>query len=647
MARALRGNSPSAIIARGKRKAMSDTKPAQAGGGAAPRQGKGLRVADISFDEQVEIIGQINEAMERNRIQIRPDTFVYTAKRRGSPIPILINLLALVTLAVGAFVLFRYFQREEQSLIKPPAAVVSAEGLVLETFRRESEKQLGEKDQEISAIRRRLEELRREAAGARLESEAQVRRREVELKAELARQLEAERRRLQESGAANVEEQIRALERRLQGENQRSLEQFRAQASQELAAKEQEIAEREARYRQELQKFQQERSALEQQLREQVTELEARRRQETGALESERSRTAQELASLQETRRKEQAALDQLAGSYTRVASAMRSRQYDAALGELAALEGFLGQEAIVALPAVQGRLGVERFVISSLRALIDRERTPAAGAGAEGARAQALLAAVAAAAAEADRLARAGDSAGAQRYYQSAVDQIPETRQSSAWLVDQARKAAELASESSSEATRRLRAELDQARVSLRQQTHEASRLKAALDRSQSQIDQQAEELARLKAAAGEQNRELSALADSARRQAARAEQAGTLQSRYAGAAAPAGQAAVPQARVLELVDTKIKLREVVSSEPVKSQYPSLARDLEDYFEVYGNSQTRVGQEEALRDANAVLDSLLGRGAAPNAASLKGRYYAPAADPFGRYLEKLVELLR
>jgi hypothetical protein len=643
------------IIARGKNRiTMSDE--TQAGGEQTPPRrpapsGRAPKVADISFDEQVQIIGQINQVLARNRIQIQPDTFAYAAKRRGILVPVLINLGALAVLAAGAYLLFYSFNREEQALVRPATAVLSAEAKLLQTFKRESEQQLAEKDQEISAARTRLDDLRREAERARLDSEAQIRQREVELKAELARQLEAERRRLQESGlaGANVEEQLRALERRLQGENQRRLEEFRSEAAAELAGKEQEITEREARYREDLQKFQQDRTALEQQLRQRETELEARRQSETAALESERSRTAEELANLRETRQREQAALDQIAGSYARIGSAMRSRQYDTALSELTALEGFLGQEAIVALPAVQSRLGVERFVISSLRALVDKERAPAAGAGAEATRAQALLASVAAAAAEADRLARAGDGAGAQKYYQSAIAQIPEVKESHAYLLEQSRRELELAGESSSETARRLRSELDQARSNLRQQTQEASRLKATLDRAEALISQQSDELSRLKAAVAQQTQQIAAFQEAARRQEARGQQAGTLRSRYAAAAGPAGSGstAVSQAKILALVDTKIKLREVVGSEPVKSRHPELARELEDYFAVYGDTQLRQGQEEALKDAIAVLDGLLAPGGSLNLPAGAGRYQTASGDLFGLYLRKLAELLR
>ena len=94
-----------------------------------------IRAGDISFEEQVEIIGEINEVLEKNRIEIKPDTFAFTPKKQGSLIPLLINGGALVILAVAAFFLLAFFNREEQSLIRESATVLSAEGKLIQALR--------------------------------------------------------------------------------------------------------------------------------------------------------------------------------------------------------------------------------------------------------------------------------------------------------------------------------------------------------------------------------------------------------------------------------------------------------------------------------------------------------------------------------
>jgi hypothetical protein len=92
--------------------------------------------------------------------------------------------------------------------------------------------------------------------------------------------------------------------------------------------------------------------------------------------------------------------------------------------------------------------------------------------------------------------------------------------------------------------------------------------------------------------------------------------------------------------------VDTKLQVREVLSSEPVKSQYPELYDAMEDYFETYGKVQLQSGQEVALQDANAVLDDLLGSGSADLSAMKKSYAASADGDPFARFLQKLEALL-
>jgi hypothetical protein len=65
----------------------------------------------------------------------------------------------------------------------------------------------------------------------------------------------------------------------------------------------------------------------------------------------------------------------------------------------------------------------------------------------------------------------------------------------------------------------------------------------------------------------------------------------------------------------------------------------------MEDYFDTYGKVQLQSGQEEALKDANAVLDDLLG-GRSADLTAMKNSYAAAQGDPFAQFLQKLEALL-
>ena len=537
-----------------------------------------IRSADISFEEQIEIIGEINEVLEKNRIEIKPDTFLFTPKKRGSLIPLLINGGALVILAVGAFLLLAFFNREERSLIRESATVLTAEGKLIEALREESEQQLGEKDQQISEIQASLEDLRNQAETAKQETEAKIREQEDQLRAELVAQLDAERQKLRGEGltTAAIDNQLLSLEERLTVENESRLATFRSQSEAELVEKESEIAALEEQYRQSLLQFRQERSALQQQYSQREAELQAQLERQVEEAESAQAEVADQLAELREQRRREQLVFDQILSSYGRVEDALGSGLYDTALRDLGNLESYLSQPSIASLPAIRDHIPRERFLIASLRNLIEERRVP-----------------------------------------------TPEA----------------VPGQDSSAALGRLQAELDRTRASLSQQTRELNQAKAT-------IDQRTRELSQARSTISRQSRQISGYEASQREIAALRQEVSTLRRRYNSLSSSGASARVSQAKVLDLVDTKLQVREVLSSEPIRTQYPELYDAMEDYFDTYGKVQLQSGQEEALKDANAVLDDLLGSGSA-DLSSMKKSYAAAEGDPFARFLQKLEALLK
>ena len=82
-----------------------------------------------------------------------------------------------------------------------------------------------------------------------------------------------------------------------------------------------------------------------------------------------------------------------------------------------------------------------------------------------------------------------------------------------------------------------------------------------------------------------------------------------------------------------------------MLSSDPVKSEHPELYGSMEEYFDTYGAVQAQAGKEQALADALAVVDDLLGAGAA-DLASIKHGYATAEGDAFAELLQKLQALL-
>ena len=558
----------------------------------------------ISFDEQVEIMGQINDVVRRNRIQIDKDTFSFSPSKRGTSAPILVNVAALaVTLLAAALILF-FFNRSERTLVTRSTLVLSAEGKLLEAFKRQSAEQLGAKEQQITEIQARLERLARERDKLKLDSEAQIRKREAELKASLQKQLAEQRQKLEKEGmqSAAIERELKSLESRLSETNQRQLDSFRRQSEEQLAAKDAALAQMSRQYTASLETSRQERTALEERLRSREAELQAQLREQTAAAESERTAVAGQMAQLQGERQKEQLVFDQLLSGYEKVRSDWGKGLYDKALEDLDAVQELLSRESVLSLPAVRGRLPVERFTIDTLRRLIAVERTASQSAQAAApSEAEALLATLSQTVAEAERKEHAGATGEALKLYEAALMKIPEIRKSYAALAEASGNEAE-------RERRKLQEELRGARDSLNRQSQEVARYQAE-----------------------------------AKRRAGLEAQLRALRERYAQAA-KAGSAAT-QAQVLALLETKLRVRQVLSAEPIKSQHPGLYEQLEQYLDAFGREQRQEGQGAVLSDAMTVLDSLKGGRADPR--RFKGDYSGALSELFARFLEKLQGLLQ
>ncbi|MCK5202093.1 MAG: hypothetical protein KAR21_27260, partial [Spirochaetales bacterium] len=64
-------------------------------------------------------------------------------------------------------------------------------------------------------------------------------------------------------------------------------------------------------------------------------------------------------------------------------------------------------------------------------------------------------------------------------------------------------------------------------------------------------------------------------------------------------------------QEQILDLLATKVLLKQVLSTEPVKSQYPELLDQIELYFDIFGDTQKKEGRTAILNEINNILESM------------------------------------
>ncbi len=499
--------------------------------------------SDITLEEQVEIIAEIDGVVEKTRTRIDRQTFAFRPQRNGALVPLVVNVAAVAAVVVGVAVLLLFFNRQERTLTSPAVAVLSAESRLIAAVRQESEQQLAQKDQEIGQIQDRLSQLRRQQEELRSQTADQLRQREEQMRRELEQRLDSERRRLEQQGLSeqSVSERLGQLEEQLQAANAQQLAAYRQEAEQALADKQAELDALRQAQQSSLQSAQEERARL----------------------EADRSRIAAQFDTLQEQRREEQRAFDQILAFYAAVDRALGASEHDRALESLDALERFLDQPGIASLPAVQRRLPAERFVMRTVRRLVAAESAPAPAAAPP-----------------------AETTTG------------PQTAELQGEIAD-------------------LRGRLEQ----------EQSRARSL----QEQLDRQQRTLSRQEALLAEQRQ--------------RSQQVTGIRSAYAAAAAGLHGEGPTQEELLSLLETKVLVRQIVSSDSVRRQHPALYESLEQFFTISAEEQWRQGQEDALQDVNAVLEAVLADNGL-DAGELAQRY-AGSSDQFTRFLAGLQRLLR
>ncbi len=193
-------------------------KPADTAGtsaGAADTASSAASFADDLLHEEVQvspelrarILRRIDQVMAEGRRPAAAGELAIRPRKKGILYPILINAAAAAVVVLGALSLASVFRGEQAASSLASAGFQSAEGRLLEVFRRQSESRLREEQAQALEAQDRL-------AAAESSLQQRLRERETALRSAMDAELQAERERLTARGlaVAEVERRLRALE---------------------------------------------------------------------------------------------------------------------------------------------------------------------------------------------------------------------------------------------------------------------------------------------------------------------------------------------------------------------------------------------------------------------------------------------------
>ena len=345
----------------------------------------------------------------------------------------LVNLAALITLVGGLTGLYFFFQRGETQLARSQTGVITAEGKLIETFKKESEARLLEKNQQIDQIQGRLQEIDKQRQDLQANMDAKVRQREDQLKASMAAELAAEKVRLQKQGLSeqDIANRLSAMEAQKNADSQRQLAAFRAQAETDRQKSDENLRSLQAEFNANLATANAERQQVLEDSKKREADLQAQLEQKTKEAASAQASSQQALAALQSRKQQEDLVAGQLVGLYSVVKADISAKDFSKAITGLQAIRDYVNSASVAAFPSMQQRRDVDLFLVDSLTSYVQGQLSPASADTSSLIAASGQISEVRTAVAQADAQAQAGNVAEAERLYAKALAVMPEIQRS------------------------------------------------------------------------------------------------------------------------------------------------------------------------------------------------------------------------
>ncbi len=325
---------------------------------ATPIHDHFFEIESIPLSERDQVYAEIDRAIDRGKLKITSETFRFSPRKKGRTFPILINLVSLAVLLIVGASLIIYFSISEQEIISNSSSVNLTESRIITALREESEKELTEKESEISRIQTEMDSLLDQKEILLMEAESERIRLEEALARRLEDQLSREEDRLLalNMNQEAIDEQLDSLRSSLQDQYEEELKASLAAEEEKRLRREQELEEEIARMEESLESAQREKETLTADLTEQ---------------QRTRSTTEQAFETLTKKLENEQFLDSQINASFDGITQSLQSGNYPRALEEIDTFKTFLSNGNFAEYPALMSRAGTDRRILDTLDTMI------------------------------------------------------------------------------------------------------------------------------------------------------------------------------------------------------------------------------------------------------------------------------------
>lgn len=311
-----------------------------------------------SEKEKREILLEIDQIAEQNRLVVTDELFKITPLKKGGTLPLVINILGIIAIVISFYFTTRYFQEQEQTMAIEQSSYETTEGSVIKELKRQAEEKLNKKKEEISKIQNELSKLERESTNLRDNMDSQIREKELELRLEMETAMAEEKERLQNQGISTteLERQMEEFQRLRKSTFASEIAEFKSKSEAAIKEKENELAKSKQIARDILQQANLDKAELTKQLN-----------AEKEALTRESTEVTQKLKELRKLQKNEQLIQDQLTGSYNSIIESINAGNYTAAQRNIDNVRNLLNNPTVIRLPAISKKINVEIFFLDIL----------------------------------------------------------------------------------------------------------------------------------------------------------------------------------------------------------------------------------------------------------------------------------------
>jgi len=322
-----------------------------------------------SEKEKQEILHEIDQITEQNRLTVTDDLFKITPLKKGGTLPLVINILGIIAIITSFYFTNQYFQEQEQTMATEESSYESTEGSVIEELKRQAEEKLNKKQAEISQIQNELSKLDRESASLRENMDSQIKDRELELRSEMEEALAKERARLQSQNISTVdlENQLKEFQTTRESAFNADIENFKNESALAIKAKEEELEKAKQIANDILEQANRDKATIEADTLKREAELTKKFEEEREALAKETTEATQKLEELSQLQKNEQLIQDQITGSYNSIIKSIDEENYLEAKTGIEAIRTLLKDPKILNLPSISKRKNLELYFLDSM----------------------------------------------------------------------------------------------------------------------------------------------------------------------------------------------------------------------------------------------------------------------------------------